>query len=181
MENRVQLFCHRPLCQEIPMPINETYRTWIQRISELRPKQRITQIRNFVWLLVGLYHSHSVNLSRIVGKVMSAAKNVSTVRRLSRFLANPANPIEPTPYQAQLAIGLSLLSEAAAFEDKLSRIPIPTLIVFGAHDKVVPFGNAGLLAEKIANSKVVIFPNAGHFFLIEIHQAASEAVIQLAG
>jgi hypothetical protein len=72
------------------MPINETYRTWIQRICELRPKQRITQVQNFVWLLVGIYHSHSVNLSRIAGKVIGAAKNVSTVRRLSRFLANKA-------------------------------------------------------------------------------------------
>jgi len=71
------------------MPINETYRTWIQRICELRPKQRITQVQNFVWLVVGIYHSHSVNLSRIAGKVIGAAKNVSTVRRLSRFLANP--------------------------------------------------------------------------------------------
>jgi hypothetical protein len=71
------------------MPINETYRTWIQRICELRPKQRITQVQNFVWLVVGMYHSHSVNLSRIAGKVMGVAKNVSTVRRLSRFLANP--------------------------------------------------------------------------------------------
>jgi hypothetical protein len=72
------------------MPINKTYRTWIQRICELRPKQRITQVQNFVWLVVGIYHSHSVNLSRIAGKVMSTAKNVSTVRRLSRFLANGA-------------------------------------------------------------------------------------------
>jgi hypothetical protein len=72
------------------MPINETYRTWIQRICELRPKQRITQVQNFVWLVVGIYHSHSVNLSRIAGKVIGTAKNVSTVRRLSRFLANPA-------------------------------------------------------------------------------------------
>ena len=72
------------------MPINETYRTWKARICELRPKQRITQIQNFVWLLVGIYHSHSVSLSRIAGKVIGAAKNVSTVRRLSRFLANPA-------------------------------------------------------------------------------------------
>ncbi len=71
------------------MPINETYRTWKQRICELRPKQRITQVQNFVWLVVGIYHSHSVNLSRIAGKVIGAAKNVSTVRRLSRFLANP--------------------------------------------------------------------------------------------
>ena len=72
------------------MPINEMYRTWIQRICELRPKQRITQIQNFVWLVVGIYHSHSVHLSRIAGKVIGPAKNVSTVRRLSRFLANKA-------------------------------------------------------------------------------------------
>lgn len=91
------------------MPINETYRTWIQRICELRPKQRITQIQNFVWLVVGIYHSHSVNLSRIAGKVIGAAKNVSTVRRLSRFLANPVidvrswyKPIAKAWLQAQV-------------------------------------------------------------------------------
>jgi hypothetical protein len=72
------------------MPINETYRTWIQRICELRPKQRKTQVQNFVWLIVGIFHSHSVSLSKIAGKVISTAKNVSTVRRLSRFLASPA-------------------------------------------------------------------------------------------
>lgn len=91
-----------------------------------------------------------------------------------------ANPIEPAPYQAQLAIGLGLLSEAAAFEEKLSRLTMPTLILFGAHDQVVPPGNAALLAEKIPNSKVVIFPDAGHFFPIEIPEAAAEAVIAFA-
>ena len=72
------------------MPINETYRTWIQRICELRPKQRITQVQNFVWLVVGIFHSHSVHLSKIAGKVIGVAKNESTIKRLSRFLANPA-------------------------------------------------------------------------------------------
>ena len=72
------------------MPINETYRTWIQRICELRPKQRKTQVQNFVRLMVGIFHSHSVSLSKIAGKVISKAKIVSTIRRLSRFLASPA-------------------------------------------------------------------------------------------
>ena len=72
------------------MPINETYRTWIQRICELRPKQRKTQVQNFVWLLAGMFHSRSVSLSKIASKVISRAKNVSTVRRLSRFLASSA-------------------------------------------------------------------------------------------
>jgi pimeloyl-ACP methyl ester carboxylesterase len=91
-----------------------------------------------------------------------------------------ANPIEPAPYQAQLAIGLGLMTEAAAFEVKLPRVNVPTLILFGAHDKVVPPDNAALLAEKIADSKVLIFPDAGHFFPIEIAEAASRAITDFA-
>jgi len=91
-----------------------------------------------------------------------------------------ANPIDPAPYQAQLAIGIGLLPEAAAFEDKLPRLNVPTLILFGAHDKVVPPENASLLAEKISGSKVVILPNAGHFFPIEVAEAASRTITDFA-
>lgn len=91
-----------------------------------------------------------------------------------------ANPIEPAPYQAQLAIGLGLMTEAAAFENKLLRLNVPTLILFGAHDKVVPPENTSLLAEKISGSKVVILPDAGHFFPIEIAEAASRTITDFA-
>jgi pimeloyl-ACP methyl ester carboxylesterase len=91
-----------------------------------------------------------------------------------------ANPIEPGLYQSQLAIGLGLLPEAAAFESKLPAVKIPTLILFGEHDKVVPPANAELLSKQILNSQVVIFPDAGHFFPIEIPEAASHAVLDFA-
>jgi hypothetical protein len=61
------------------MPVNRTSRTWIQRICELRPKQRIMQVNNFVWLIVGIFQSHFVNFSKIAGKVIGTAKNVSIV------------------------------------------------------------------------------------------------------
>ncbi len=72
------------------MPINQLYHTWMRRIRELRPGQRITQVRNFVWLLIGIHQSRSVKLSRIAGKIPGSAKLLSTIRRLSRFLDNPA-------------------------------------------------------------------------------------------
>jgi len=72
------------------MPINTLHHTWIRRIRELRPKQRITQIRGFVWLIIGILQSRSVNLSRVAGKIPGKAKLVSVTRRLSRLLANPA-------------------------------------------------------------------------------------------
>jgi hypothetical protein len=48
------------------------------------------QVRNFVWLLVGIHKSRSVNLSKIAGKIPGSAKLPSTVRRLGRFLNTPA-------------------------------------------------------------------------------------------
>jgi len=72
------------------MPINTLYHTWFQRIRELRPEQRITQTRSFVWLMVGVYQSRSVCLSRVAGKIPGTAKLLSTTRRLSRLLSNPA-------------------------------------------------------------------------------------------
>jgi hypothetical protein len=72
------------------MPTNHLYHTWFQRIRELRPLQRITQIRNFAWLIVGIYLSRSVHLSKVAGKIPGLAKLMSITRRLSRFLDNPA-------------------------------------------------------------------------------------------
>jgi hypothetical protein len=72
------------------MSTNHLYDTWMRRFCELRPQQRITQVRNFVWLMIGIYQSHSVHLSKIAGKIPGEAKLVSTTRRLSRFLDNPA-------------------------------------------------------------------------------------------
>jgi hypothetical protein len=72
------------------MPTNQLYDTWNRRILELRPGQRITQIRIFVWLIVGIYQSRSVCLSRIAGKIPGRAKMLSNTRRLSRLLSNPA-------------------------------------------------------------------------------------------
>jgi len=72
------------------MSINRQYHTWIRRIRELRPGQRITQVRNFAWLLVGIHQSRSVTLSKIAGKIPGKAKLLSTVRRLGRLLNNPA-------------------------------------------------------------------------------------------
>jgi len=72
------------------MPTNLLYHTLFQRIQELRPGQRITQVRNFTWLLVGIYLSRSVYLSRIAAKMPGEAKLLSLVRRLNRLLDNRA-------------------------------------------------------------------------------------------
>lgn len=87
------------------------------------------------------------------------------------------NPLEMGPYQSQMAIGMGLLSEESCFEHRLSVIDVPTLILFGEHDRVVPTGNAQLLASKIRQSEIVTLPGAGHFFPYEVPAQANAAII----
>lgn len=72
------------------MPANRLYNILWKLIAQLRPGERITRLRNLTWLLVGIYLSKSVHLSKIALKIPSQAKVVSITRRLSRFLDNSA-------------------------------------------------------------------------------------------
>jgi pimeloyl-ACP methyl ester carboxylesterase len=86
-------------------------------------------------------------------------------------------PLDPVGYQAQLAIGLSLSTVEASFELRLKEVRAPTLILFGEHDKVVPPGNAQLLASEIGGSMTTLLPGAGHFFPLEVPGLANETII----
>ena len=46
------------------MPINRLYGSLRNLLVQLRPKERQTRIRNFSWLLAGLFLSRSVHLSK---------------------------------------------------------------------------------------------------------------------
>ena len=88
------------------------------------------------------------------------------------------NPILPLPYQAQIAIGMALQAEEASFEHRLKDVQAPTLVLFGADDKVVPPGNAELLAREIPNSTIKILPNAGHFYPFDATETAVAAIVE---
>lgn len=72
------------------MPIGELYHTCRQMLRGLRPTERITRIHNFSWLLVGLYASRSVHLSKVAEKIPGMACLPSLTRRMRRLLDNPA-------------------------------------------------------------------------------------------
>lgn len=49
-----------------------------------------SQLLNMIWLMMGLYNGRSVHLTRIASRIPSAARKVSTVERMRRFLSNKA-------------------------------------------------------------------------------------------
>lgn len=87
-----------------------------------------------------------------------------------------SHPIDPVGYQAQMGVGLSLMSEEACFEHKLAAITAPTLILSGAEDKVVPPANVDLLKAAIPGAETAVIPQAGHFFPFEQPETAVQIV-----
>ena len=77
------------------MSVDRLYDIWFRRIRELLDTERITRVRNLVWLLVGLSLSRSVHLSRIAAKLPWRASLSSAVQRLARFLQNGAFRVRP--------------------------------------------------------------------------------------
>jgi predicted RNA binding protein YcfA (HicA-like mRNA interferase family) len=68
------------------MPITKLYNTWMNKITQLLPNERVTRVRNLAWLLAGIFQSKSVHLSKIASQLPGKAMLVSATRRLDRFL-----------------------------------------------------------------------------------------------
>jgi len=87
------------------------------------------------------------------------------------------NPVPPPQYQAQVAAGAGManLTEEQV-KGRMEAIQVPTLILFGEFDYVVPPGNADLMLKKIPAATKNILPGVGHIFPIEDPKATVEAI-----
>jgi pimeloyl-ACP methyl ester carboxylesterase len=79
----------------------------------------------------------------------------------------------PEAYTAQLQ-GI-LAWEAYS---RLSGIAAPTLVIHGERDRLVPPGNAKLIAERIPGAKLMMIPHASHLFLTDQTEVSHHAILQ---
>jgi pimeloyl-ACP methyl ester carboxylesterase len=72
------------------------------------------------------------------------------------------HPFSPQAYRAQLV--------AASLHNclgRLDRIRVPTLVVHGEHDRVIPVGNAHLIAERLPDCRLRVLEDSGHMYPTE--------------
>jgi len=60
---------------------------------------------------------------------------------------------------------------------RLAAISVPTLVIHGESDRLIPPGNAKLIADRIPGAKLVIIPHASHLFLTDQPEAAQTAIL----
>jgi 3-oxoadipate enol-lactonase len=61
---------------------------------------------------------------------------------------------------------------------RIAQISAPTLVIHGETDRLVPAGNARLIAEKIPGAKLVLIPHASHIFETDQPAAAHRAIFE---
>ncbi len=56
----------------------------------------------------------------------------------------------------------AIRSDPRAYRGVEARVRVPTLIVWGERDRLLPAGEAARLASRIAGAELTIIPDAGH-------------------
>jgi pimeloyl-ACP methyl ester carboxylesterase len=81
----------------------------------------------------------------------------------------------PTPIH-----GFACQAQAIAAHDtydRLSQIKVPTLVIVGDADRIIPAENSKIIAARIPNAETVVLKNAGHGFFGEAAEETSRIVL----
>lgn len=73
-----------------------------------------------------------------------------------------ANPFASDAYAAQL-----YAARVHNCLGRLSRIRVPTMIVHGHHDRMIPVGNAQLMADRMPQARLEVLEQSGHLYPTE--------------
>ncbi len=79
--------------------------------------------------------------------------------------------------QAAEAVGKGMFV-SDRLEDVADKITVPTLVIWGAEDRLFPVGIADLVTGHIKGSRKVLIPNASHFPQLDNPTAFNAAVIE---
>jgi 3-oxoadipate enol-lactonase len=60
---------------------------------------------------------------------------------------------------------------------RLSQITVPTLVIHGESDRLIPVGNGKLIAEQIRGANLVTLPHAGHVYTTDQTKAAQDVIM----
>ena len=71
----------------------------------------------------------------------------------------------PQPAEAYLRQLQACMGHNAS--DRLSQIHVPTLVIHGDVDPLVPVANGQYLAEHIPGARLILYPDTGHIPIIE--------------
>ena len=97
-------------------------------------------------------------------KMLAAGHPEVGLVRQVRALMEPANAFG-------VANALEGMADRPDMTDRLAGIQVPTLVITGTDDVLIPPGESALLAERIVGAELELIPGAGHLVALERPEA----------
>jgi pimeloyl-ACP methyl ester carboxylesterase len=94
-------------------------------------------------------------------------------KRVAKQLEHPT-PLHGAMRQAEAMVGHDTY-------ELLPKIKLPTLVIAGDNDRLIPFENSRILASRTPKAELVVIKGAGHEFFIEDPEEANRAVLDFLG
>jgi 3-oxoadipate enol-lactonase len=98
-------------------------------------------------------------------------KNQALIQELLTKMAGHVTPLHGYSRQVQAIMGHDTYQ-------RLPEINVPTLVIAGDADKLVPVENSRIIASMIPNAELIILKNMGHGFNIEAADEVNRIVLQ---
>lgn len=105
----------------------------------------------------------------------SVAKKVAAISTLQSAIGSEGRPMVGRARRSFLVEQRALLAETPQLEDSLRQIAVPTAVVTGASDRIVPLGAARALAARLPNAELFIMPG-GHLLPFEKPEQIADLV-----
>jgi 3-oxoadipate enol-lactonase len=141
--------------------LGATFGSWWQ---SRRPARRVA----LDLLLASLFPRQAAR--RLPRVLVSAAFHAAQPRELGRWLAGA----EHGGVRTMVAQMAAIVRHSTV--ERLGRVEVPTLVLTGEADALVPADNSRLLAELIPGARLVLLPGAGHLFPLECEDATVAAI-----
>ena len=96
---------------------------------------------------------------------------------IARYLA--AEAVRHRPFNEK--VGADLRATPFVLEDAVRGLPVPTLVVWGDHDRLVHVSGARVLGGVMPNARIVVMPNVGHIPMVERPEETARELLRFLG
>lgn len=162
-----------------------TYELMAEDVNTFLEKLQLKNVNILGWsdggniaLILAMQHPEKVNKMAIMGTVLFNDDS-SVTAATNKLIRNQVKEMEGKGVDKNnmdYRLKVLLLTEPHIDPETLKNIKAPTLVMAGQHD-VIKENHTKLIAEKIPNSKLVIFKGAGHEAPEEISELFNKTVL----